>query len=56
MSNVIPFKRPTAAHKHNGNTLCRRGFHKWVVEQPLRCQTGPAGDLLSLPTLRGREN
>jgi hypothetical protein len=31
MSNVIPFKRPTAAQKHKGNTLCRRGFHKWVV-------------------------
>jgi hypothetical protein len=31
MSNVIPFKRPTPAQKHKGNTLCRRGFHKWVV-------------------------
>jgi hypothetical protein len=29
MSNVIPFKRPKASVKHQGNTLCRSGFHKW---------------------------
>jgi hypothetical protein len=32
MSNVVPFKKPGAAKKHKGSTLCRRGFHKWVVE------------------------
>ena len=32
MSNVVPFRKPGAAKKHKGNTLCRRGFHKWVVE------------------------
>jgi len=31
MSNVVPFKRPTAAQKHKGKTLCRSGFHKWTV-------------------------
>ncbi|GMQ87613.1 MAG: hypothetical protein BMS9Abin08_0818 [Gammaproteobacteria bacterium] len=31
MTNVVPFKKPRAAEKHKGNTLCRRGFHKWVV-------------------------
>lgn len=31
MTNVVPFKKPQAAKKHKGNTLCRRGFHKWVV-------------------------
>lgn len=31
MSDVVPFKRPRAADRHKGNTLCRRGFHKWEV-------------------------
>ncbi|MCD9457479.1 hypothetical protein [Marinibactrum halimedae] len=31
MSNVVPFKRPKASEKHKGKTLCRSGFHKWVV-------------------------
>ncbi|WP_083251381.1 hypothetical protein [Acidihalobacter yilgarnensis] len=33
MGDVIPFKRPSASDTHRGNTLCRRGFHKWVVEK-----------------------
>jgi len=31
MSNVVQFKKPRASAKHRGNTLCKRGFHKWVV-------------------------
>ena len=31
MGDVVPFRRPSAAHKNAGNTLCRRGFHKWEV-------------------------
>ncbi len=31
MADVIPFKKPGTAQRHRGNTLCRRGFHKWVV-------------------------
>ncbi|MEQ1620345.1 MAG: hypothetical protein ABL919_02985 [Methylococcales bacterium] len=31
MGDVIPFKRPTTAEKFKGNTLCRSGFHKWVI-------------------------
>ena len=31
MSNVLPFKRPTDFEKHKGKTLCKSGFHKWVV-------------------------
>ena len=31
MSNVVPFKRPKASEKHKGKTLCREGFHKWVI-------------------------
>jgi hypothetical protein len=33
MDNVIPFKKPKPGSKHRGDTLCRRGFHKWVVVQ-----------------------
>ncbi len=33
MSNVIQFKRPTAAQKHKGKSLCRSGFHKWKIVQ-----------------------
>jgi len=32
MADIIPFKKPTLKDKHRGNTLCRRGHHKWVVE------------------------
>jgi hypothetical protein len=33
MAEIIPFKKPKAAEKHRGNTLCRSGFHKWVVDK-----------------------
>lgn len=32
MGDVIEFKRPKASEKHKGNLLCRRGFHKWDIE------------------------
>jgi len=31
MGDVLPFKRPSAAKKHKGKTLCRSGFHKWKI-------------------------
>lgn len=31
MGELIPFKRPKAADKHKGKTLCRSGFHKWQI-------------------------
>jgi hypothetical protein len=33
MGEVVQFKRPSAALRHKGDTLCRSGFHKWVVLQ-----------------------
>ena len=33
MGDVVRFRRPTAAEKAKGNTLCRRGFHKWAVQK-----------------------
>jgi hypothetical protein len=32
MADILPFKRPKAAQKHRGNTLCRHGFHKWRLD------------------------
>lgn len=33
MGDVVQFKRPNAAVKHKGKSLCRSGFHKWQVEK-----------------------
>lgn len=33
MADILPFRRPKASEKHKGNTLCRRGFHKWQVDK-----------------------
>jgi len=32
MAKIIPFKKLKAADKHKGNTLCKRGFHKWKID------------------------
>lgn len=32
MADILQFKKPTAAERAKGKTLCRRGFHKWVVD------------------------
>lgn len=36
MGDVVPFKRPKPSEKHKGKSLCRSGFHKWVIEQDKR--------------------
>ncbi len=33
MADVVPFRKPKARDKHRGNTLCRQGHHKWVVDK-----------------------
>lgn len=33
MADILPFKRPSAADKFKGKSLCREGFHKWVVDK-----------------------
>ncbi len=33
MSNVVPFKKPKVTEIHKGKTLCRHGFHKWIIKQ-----------------------
>lgn len=42
MGEILPFKRPKAAEKHRGNTLCRHGYHKWelVKEQTFDVKLG----------------
>ena len=32
MAEILPFRRPKAAEKHKGDTLCRNGHHKWLVD------------------------
>ena len=31
MADILPFKKKTPAEKFKGSSLCRDGFHKWVV-------------------------
>jgi len=31
MAKILEFKRPSPKKIHQGKTLCREGFHKWVV-------------------------
>lgn len=31
MGDVLKFKRPSLKEKHKGKTLCKSGFHKWLV-------------------------
>ena len=33
MGDVLPFKRPKASEKHRGKSLCKNGFHKWLIKQ-----------------------
>ena len=47
MADILPFKRPKAAQKHRGNTLCRHGFHKWRLD-PARKFDVKQGRLVTL--------
>ena len=31
VADILAFKRPKAAERRRGQTLCSRGFHKWIV-------------------------
>jgi hypothetical protein len=33
MGDVVQFKRVSPAVKHKGKTLCKSGFHKWMVKK-----------------------
>ncbi len=33
MADVIQFRKPSLKDKHKGNTLCRRGHHKWLLDK-----------------------
>ena len=33
MADIIQFRKPRASVKARGKTLCRSGFHKWVIAQ-----------------------
>ena len=36
MAEIIQFKKPKAAEKAKGKTLCKRGFHKWIIDKDKR--------------------
>jgi hypothetical protein len=33
MAKVIPFKVPSRKDVAKGKTLCKSGFHKWLIDQ-----------------------
>ncbi len=33
LADILPFRKPSPKDKHKGNTLCRHGHHKWVVDK-----------------------
>lgn len=33
MADILPFKKRSLKEKHRGNTLCRNGHHKWVIDK-----------------------
>ena len=39
MADIILFRKPKAAEKAQGKTLCKRGFHKWIVAKDKRFDT-----------------
>ncbi|MDP4651037.1 MAG: hypothetical protein NWR12_02240 [Haliea sp.] len=32
MADILPFRKPSLKDKHRGNTPCRHGHHKWVID------------------------
>jgi len=36
MVDILLFRKPKAAEKARGKTLCKRGFHKWVIDKDKR--------------------
>lgn len=39
MGDVVQFKKKKSSEKHKGNTLCKRGFHKWLVDKEKQFDT-----------------
>ncbi len=33
MGDVVKFRKQKPSEKHKGKTLCKSGFHKWIIEQ-----------------------
>jgi len=32
LGDILPFKKKKLSVKHKGSILCKRGFHKWEVD------------------------
>ena len=33
MAQILKFKKPSLKEKNKGKTLCKNGFHKWVISK-----------------------
>ncbi|TVZ39969.1 hypothetical protein P886_4385 [Alteromonadaceae bacterium 2753L.S.0a.02] len=33
MGEVLDFKKKSPTQEHKGKSLCRHGFHKWIIKQ-----------------------
>lgn len=33
MADILPFKPRKQSEKHRGNSLCRNGHHKWLLDK-----------------------
>ncbi|ACR12483.1 hypothetical protein [Teredinibacter turnerae] len=33
MAEILEFKKKAPAEVHKGKSLCRHGFHKWIIKQ-----------------------
>lgn len=33
MGEVVKFSKPSATQRNKGKTLCKKGFHKWEIQQ-----------------------
>ena len=33
MADILPFRKRSLSDKHQGNTLCRNGHHKWTIDK-----------------------
>jgi hypothetical protein len=32
INNIVPFKPVPLKEKHKGKSLCKSGFHKWIIK------------------------
>lgn len=51
VGEVLPFKKPKLSERFKGRSLCKSGFHKWVIVQDQRFDV-KQGKLVTLSQCR----